>query len=226
MKWNRWTLWTAALLILVGMLSAQSAGGFGGYGVGAAFPAMDALKTRLQAHGLNLQTPMVIHGGQGYGFGGNLILGGFGFGGAIQAENDREVVELSGGGGGFEIGRIWRTGPFHLALTAVIGGFGYELKFRPRLEDVDFDSLVANPRRVASLGTSSPLLGTSGMVVFPVISFFSLGLKAGVFYLPMVGDWKLADGAEVFNAPQIDPLAYSLQVIFLFGGWKEIPKKG
>ena len=221
MRYGKREVWVVALVLgLIGALNAAGAGGFGGYGIGMAFPGISALKTRLQAHGLELQPPMMVQGGQGYGFAGKLILGGFGFGGSLRAENPDLIAELSGGGGGFEIGRIHKAGPGWVALMATLGGFGYMLTLRPKLEDVDFDSLIAHPRRVARIGTGSPMLGVSGMAVFPVVSFFSLGVKAGAYFLPMAEKWILEDGATVFNAPKLDPLTYSVQLMLLFGGFK------
>jgi len=217
--------WTWALIFVGAQLYAGGAGGLGGFTLGAGYPGIQSLNDRLKSYGLDLRSPMVLTGGAGYGFGGPVILGGFGYGGTVQAENTDMVVEFSGGGGGFEIGKIWQAGPGWFAAMATLGGFGYELKFRPKLSDVDFDSLVVSPRRVAILTTGGVLIGASGMLIFPVSGPFALGLKAGVYYTPTAKKWSLEDGGKVFNAPELSPIHYSAQVMLLFGKVVHAPMK-
>ena len=215
------------VLLLTSVTMYASVGGIGGFNLGAGFPGIQNLNDRLKPYGLDLKSHMIISGGSGYALARNLILGGFGYGGSVQSENPDMILEFSGGGGGFEIGRVWDAGPGWFAVMATLGGFGYSLKIRPKLADVDFDSLLANPRRVATLTTGSVLVGASGMYIFPVSGPFSLGVKAGVYYTPMVKDWKLEDGAAVFNAPQLQPFHYSIQVMLMFGKVvKSMPNAG
>jgi len=211
------------MLMLVSVSLYAGAGGLGGFNIGAGFPGVQSLNDRLTPYKLELKTPMIVTGGSGYAFAHHLILGGFGYGGVIKAENNNQILEFSAGGGGFEIGRVWDTGPGWFALMATIGGFGYELKMRPKLADVDFDTLIANPRRVAMMTTGSVMVGTSGMLFFPLSSLFTLGLKAGLYYTPFVKTWKLEDGAAVFNAPEVSQITYSAQLMLMFG--KIVPTK-
>lgn len=215
----------AIVLMAVSASLYAEAGGLGGFTIGAGFPGIQSLNERLKPYGLDLRSPMVLTGGAGYAFGRHVILGGFGYGGAVQAENNDEIVKFSGGGGGFEIGKIWKAGPAWFAAMATLGGFGYEMRFRPKLQDVDFDSLVVYPRRVAILTAGGVLIGASGMLIFPVSGPFSLGLKAGVYYTPTAKKWSLDDGGKVFNAPEVSPLHYSAQVMLLFGKVVQTPAK-
>ena len=211
------------VVLLVSVPLYAGAGGLGGFTIGAGFPCIQSLNERLKPYTLTLKTLMVITGGSGYAFGRGVIIGGFGYGGSTSSENTNQMLDLSAGGGGFEIGRIWNTGPGVFALMATIGGFGYKLTIRPKLTDIEFDSLILNPRRIAKLSSGSVLLGVSGMLILPITGIFSLGLKAGLYYTPFTKGWKLEDGAAVFNSPHINQLTYSLQTMVLLG--KIIPTK-
>ena len=206
----------ATLILLAGPLGAQ-AGGFGGFYSGIDFPQINNLKDALAQHNLNLAEHVITYGGGGYGLAGNMIIGGFGYGGQTSAENNKEVVEFSAGGGAFEAGRLWNyKNHIYFALTGAIGGYGYTLKFRPKLEDVEFDSLVENPGRVASLSTGGVMLGLNSMVIFRVLPFISLGLRGSFMFVPF-RSWKLEDGAKVFGMPSIKKYLYGLQFMVLFG---------
>ena len=209
--------WLVVATLFLGSPLSAAVGGLGGFSLGAGFPGIQNLNDRLKPYGLDLKSSMVISGGSGYALARHLILGGFGYGGSVQSENPDMILEFSGGGGGFEIGRVWDAGPGWFAVMATLGGFGYSLKMRPKLSDIDFDSLLAQPRRVAELTTGSVLVGASGMYIFPVSGPFSLGVKAGIYYTPMARDWALEDGAAVFNAPKLQPFHFSVQVMLMFG---------
>ncbi len=210
------------LLVATGVAQAADAGGFGGYFLGLTWPGLGDLQQRLESHGFQMPNQALIHGGGGYGFGQGWIFGGFGYGGSLTADRSGETVELSVGGGGFEMGRIWRVGPVLAALTGILGGYGTTLTLRPELNDVDFDSLVIHPQRMARMSTGGVLLGLGALVVMPLTSWFSLGLRGHLAFTPM-GKWELEDGAELWNAPDPSRWHATVQVMFLFGGWARTP---
>ncbi len=205
------------LLLAPGAGATAGAGGFGGYALGLTWPGLSDLQQRLEAHGFQVPATAVTQGGGGYGFGHGWIIGGFGFGGSLTAEGNGETAEISLGGGGVEMGRIWHLGPVWTALTGFLGGYGLDLTVRPDLGSVDFDSLLAHPRRIARLSTGSLLAGLGVLGILPVTSWFHLGFRAHLALTPL-GSWRLEDGADLHNAPDPSRWHTAVQVMFLFGG--------
>ncbi len=218
---KRWTLWLAVGLLVAAAPALKATevlgGGYGGYYVGAVFPGLQDLNDHLKPQGLDLNPPMFCQGGGGFGYGGAILMGGFGYGGSLTAEHGGRRVELAGGGGAFEMGRIWAVGPVRLALTGLLGGYGYTLSLKPDLPDADFDSLLVHPERMTRLSTGGVMVGVGTLVFVPLTSFLALGLHATLAYVPF-GEWQLEDGAEVHGAPNLSRWHPSLQVTVLFGG--------
>ncbi len=223
---KRWILLLGVLLVGVSGLHAAEpvGGGYGGYYLGAGFQGLQALNDHLANIGLQLNSPLFIQGGGGFGYGGRFLFGGFGYGGHATASSGGTTVDLSTGGGAFEMGPWWAIGPARLALLGLLGGYGYTLTLKPDLPDVDFDSLLVEPRRMAQLTTGGVLLGVGTLAFVPVTSYLALGIHATLAFVPL-GDWQLADGARVHNAPAPSRWHASVQVMILFGGEGHRPPK-
>lgn len=216
-------IWILAIGVVMGTpLDAAKPilSGMGGVNIGLNVLGITALNQRLESHGLRLSSNIVGMGGMGIGVHKDVLIGGFGFGGSSTSENQNTQIGLSAGEGGVILGKAWGMAQGLVVLTSTFGGYGYSLALRPKLTDVDFDSLLTNPQRVSTLHSGGIFVGIGGMVIYPIVGPFFVGLHAGVSYAftSNAGEWKLSDGAHVFNAPKIEPLRYTAQLLLLFGG--------
>jgi len=196
-----------------------AAGGFGGFYVGNLWSPQKDLSDRLhQARGISLPDMLTALGGGGYGFTETWIIGGFGFGASRRVSGPDLVVDYSLGQGYFEVGRLFRTGPVRLGITALLGGGGTSVTLYPRLTDPTTDELLQNPGRSSTIRTGGFSGGIGVLAFTPLTSWLVLGIHAfGTYTLDDV--WDLEEG-HLLDAPAFHPVAGGIQVFLAIGGEK------
>ncbi|MBD3285465.1 hypothetical protein GF359_03445 [candidate division WOR-3 bacterium] len=205
-------------VLLIATASFASARGYGGFVLSYMMPNLDELSTEFTDQGLDpLEDELVTFGGGGWG-GTNVMVGGWGFGGARTTDGDSVSVKLNFGGGFFEPGyfiNIFRG--FGIMPSVGIGGTSVSMELRPRLGDVEFDSLLINPGRTSKVHYNTFTVAPSLTIIIP-IEFIALQLKGGYMWSPFSGGWELEDGAEIWNTPDVEPSGIYAQAGILFGG--------
>jgi hypothetical protein len=200
-----------ALLVLLGVtgpLHAQS-GGQGYFGIGVQTVEIEELNERLLGLGYpEFDRTMLSIGGGGYAVRGRtLMIGGEGYGlySGETTVGGRDV-RLTGGYGLFQVGYLYDTGAgLELFPTAGFGAGGLALSLGPSGTGDDFDDVVTDPNREATLHQGSLLLsvGFGGHYRFGAGSGGpTLGLHAGYTFQPYTSNWRLggnslADGPDV-----------------------------
>ncbi|MGB9562002.1 MAG: hypothetical protein ACPL6C_04225, partial [bacterium] len=96
------------------------------------------------------------------------------------------------------------------------------ISFRPRLGDISFANLLANPKRTSKMTTGSLSfsfsLGVHLVELFGSISLASILIRGGYVLEVSKPDWSLDDGSKVFAGPE-DNLSYPfITLTILFGG--------
>jgi len=193
--------------------------GYGGFVLSYMTPDLSKLSDELKAHGLPaLDNQIIGYGASGWG-GGNLTVGGWGFkSGGYRSENDSISAELVYSGGFFEAGYFINIFKGIGIKPAVgIGGTTLKLKLRPVLGDVNFGDLLDKPARTSEVKYATFSVAPSVSILIP-IEFVALEIKGGYMYSPFAGEWKLEDGANLRNAPSINPSGVFASAGLLFGG--------
>jgi len=207
------------LAVMIISVAAFAAGrGYGGFVMSYMMPDLSELSDVFVDHGLPaIDENLFTYGGGGWG-GTNVMVGGWGFGGGRQFDNDSISVKLQYGGGFFEPGyfiNIFKG--FGIMPSVGIGGTSVTMKLRPRLGDVEFDSLLVNPGRTSEVTYNTFTVAPSLTILIP-IEFVALQIKGGYMFSPFQGEWELEDGANLTNAPEINPSGIYAQAGILFGG--------
>lgn len=208
------------VLILAVAVFAQGRG-YGGFVLSYMMPDFDALNEELSdVQGMaRIEDDYIItYGGGGWGGGKHLMFGGWVFGGSRKFDGDSVSVKMEYSGGFFEPGyfiNIYKG--FGVMPSVGIGGTGVNLKLRPKLGDVSFDSLLVNPGRTSEVDYTTFTVAPSFTILIP-IEFIAIQLKGGYMWSPFGGEWSLEDGADLRNAPQINPSGIYAQAGLLFGG--------
>lgn len=210
----------AVFLVLVLAVAAFAwEGGYGGFMFSYMMPDLSALSAPFEANGLPaMDEPVLTYGGGAWGSPGGVLVGGWGFGGSRTLDGTDVKVKLSYGGGFFEAGyfiNFWKG--LGVAPVLGIGGTSIEMELRPMLGDVEFDSLLANPGRTSLLEYSTFTLAPNLVINIP-IKFLALQLKGGYMWSPFQGKWKLGDGAQLWDGPEINPSGIFATACLMFGG--------
>lgn len=208
------------VLILAVAVFAQGRG-YGGFVLSYMMPDFDALNQELSdVRGMaRIDDDYVItYGGGGWGGGKHLMFGGWAFGGGRRFDGDSVSVKMTYGGGFFEPGyfiNIYRG--FGIMPMVGIGGTAVSLNLRPRLGDVDFGDLLDNPGRTSEVSYGTFTVAPALTILIP-IEFIAIQIKGGYMWSPFPGSWELEDGADLRNAPEINPSGIYAQAGLLFGG--------
>jgi hypothetical protein len=208
-------------LALVFAVAAFAEGrGYGGFVLSYMMPDLDALNEKLaDVPGMaTLDDYIITYGAGGWGGGKHLMFGGWFFTGSHKLDGDAVSVKINHSGVFFEPGyfiNIFRG--FGVMPSVGIGGTSVDLKLRPRLGDVEFDTLLVNPGRTSEVNYTTFTVAPSFTILIP-IEFVAIQLKGGYMYSPFQGSWELEDGADLRNAPQINPSGIYAQAGLLFGG--------
>ena len=112
------------------------------------------------------------------------------------------------------------------ALTGGIGGYGRSLGIGNE-QSVPFDGALANPKQSVSMSQGGVLvgltLGLDGRVPMGAVKrgrrgFFTIGVRVGGLYGPMIGSWGLAEGANATGAPTLGLTGGYAALAIGFGG--------
>jgi len=210
---------TVLVLMLVAVVAFAGGRGYGGFIVSYTMPDLSNLNSALTDYDpkLELESEFITYGGTGWG-GDKLMLGGWGFGGSRKFDGDSISIRMSYGGGFFEPGyfiNIWRG--FGVKPGLGIGGTGISLELRPKLSDIEFDSLLANPARTSAIHYGAFTIAPSLSILIP-IEFIAIEIKGGYMWSPFTGEWELEDKANLLDAPKINPSGVFASAGLLFGG--------
>jgi len=207
------------VLILAVAAFAAKGRGYGGFVLSYMMPDLSKLSSEFTAHGLPaVDDDIVTYGGGGWGGGDHLMFGGWVFGGSRKFDGDLVSVKMTYGGGFFEPGyfiNIYKG--FGVMPSVGIGGTGVNLKLRPKLGDVSFDSLLVNPGRTSEVDYTTFTVAPSFTILIP-IEFIAIQLKGGYMWSPFEGEWSLEDGADLRLGPEINPSGIFASAGLLFGG--------
>lgn len=192
---------------IVGM---EGHGGRGYFQIGAAQLDVDEINAALTAAGYPaFEENFVSLGGAGLASRNRLLIGGEGhavFQSSETSADGQFRTSLGGGYGMFNVGyEVFRSDGLSIYPLLGIGGGGTSLRIGERAV-VDFDDVLAQPRRGVQLTNASLLLGGAlgadwllgvgtgrgGMV---------LSLRAGYNYAPLESDWSI-DGTDVAGGPE------------------------
>ncbi|MEA3311262.1 MAG: hypothetical protein U9Q76_03475 [candidate division WOR-3 bacterium] len=210
----------AVLLVAILVVAAFAAKGrgYGGFVLSYMMPDLSALSTEFEAHGLPaVDDDIITYGGGGWG-GTNLMVGGWGFGGARRFDSDSVSVRMTYGGGFFEPGyfiNIWKG--FGIMPMVGIGGTAVTLKLRPRLGDIDFGELLDTPGRTSEVSCGTFTVAPALAILIP-IEFIAIQIKGGYMWSPFSGEWSLEDGTDLRFGPEINPSGIFASAGLLFGG--------
>ncbi len=206
------------VLILAVAAFAAKGRGYGGFVLSYMMPDLSKLSSEFTAHGLPaVDENIITYGGGGWG-GGNLMVGGWGFGGGRRFDSDSVSVRMTYGGGFFEPGyfiNIWKG--FGIMPMVGIGGTAVTLKLRPRLGDIDFGELLDTPGRTSEVSYGTFTVAPALAILIP-IEFIAIQIKGGYMWSPFSGEWTIEDGADLRKAPEINPSGIYAQAGLLFGG--------
>ena len=178
----------------------MEARGAGFFAIGTQFTDLGPLNNRLADAGYpTFASETVSLGGGGYGVvADRLMLGGEGHGlitadGTFQGRN----VSVGGGYGLFNIGYLFRPTPkLRVYPQAGVGGGGLQLEIGSTGDADEFDDILENPNRSATVGQASLLVSLGGGLEYRFgdpaeDGGVLLGLRAGYVISALNSDWQL-----------------------------------
>lgn len=178
-------------------------GGGGYFAIGTHLTNLGSLNERLSEAGYpTFASEMISIGGGGYGVaGGRLLLGGEGYGllSANKGYQGRNV-SVGGGYGLFTLGYLLRPEQHLRVYPQVgIGGGGLMLEIGNTGAE-DFDDVLNNPNRSATLEKGSLLLSLGVGVEYQFSepgdeSGFQIGLRAGYLLAPYDTSWEIGESS-------------------------------
>jgi hypothetical protein len=192
--------------------------GFGGFVLSYTMPDFSTLSSEFQAHGLPaIDDEIITYGGGAWGGERNLMIGVWGFCGGRDFDGDSGSVNLNYGGVFFEPGyfiNIFRG--FGIMPSAGLGMSRIRLNLREILTDVDFGDLLDDPTRT-SVAKYRTFTAAPALAINIPIEFIVIQIKGGYMWSPIDGKWKMEDGANASDFPQIDPSGLFASAGLLFG---------
>jgi len=198
-------------------LFAEYSAGYGGFVVSGIYASTDEMNAKFSSRSIEFDKYQFGFGGMGFAVAKGYIIGGYGMGSDKSYATEDLRVDYSYGTGSFMFGRMFDLKIVKIGALGFLGGGSDVLNLRPSLQDISFDSLLANPGRVATLSRGGMQIGAGLMFLFPVNEWMCIGLRGNALY--GVGwDWKLEDGATVYDTPDDMPLKVDVGLSFLFGG--------
>ncbi|MFB6273995.1 MAG: hypothetical protein ABEL51_13985 [Salinibacter sp.] len=179
--------------------TAASNGGAGFFSIGVQFADLAALNNRLSSKGYpTFSSEMVSIGGGGYTVLNRFLIGGQGHGliTGEQGYNGRDV-SVGGGYGLFTLGYLFRpTSNLHVYPQVGLGGGGVRLEIGSRGDAENFDDVLNDPNRSASVGRASLLVSLGGGLEYQFggpeeHGGLRLGLRAGYLVSALNSDWQI-----------------------------------
>jgi hypothetical protein len=154
-------------------------GGFGYFSMGFTSMNIDALNQRMGSYGYpSLNAAGFTTGGGGFAVIKNVLIGGEGWamdGGNVKGNGFTST--FSSAGGIFMMGYVFGSKKFTLYPLLGFGGGGMQVKMRPDLAALPFDSVLSNPGRGVDISGGSPV------ITFGLGSEFRTGSKVpGYFF--------------------------------------------
>ena len=202
------------------IIAFPESGGYGGLLIGGTYQKNDNINSSLSQVGIELDGILYGAGGGGIFITKNFAMGGSGFGASRTYATQDLKIDYSYGSGMFEFGPMFDLKVLNLGIILGFGGGGEDMKLRPNLSDISFDSLLLNPGRVSTITRGGMEVGASLMLLYKLKDFIALSLKGGVVY-GFGWQWQLDDGATVYNQPEDRPLRVNCSLGVLFGGTGE-----
>lgn len=175
--------------------------GAGYFATGVQFADLSALNNRLSdAEYPTFSSTMVSIGGGGYGVTNRFLLGGEGHGliSGDQGYQGRNV-SVGGGYGLFTFGYLLRPSANLRVYPQIgLGGGGLRLEVGDRGDAADFDDILDDPNRSASVGRASLLVSLGGGLEYQFSGpedkgGLRLGLRAGYVLSALNSDWTIDD---------------------------------
>ncbi|MFB6278570.1 MAG: hypothetical protein ABEK75_03620 [Salinibacter sp.] len=173
--------------------------GAGFFAIGTHFTDLGPLNSQLSSAGYpTFASETVSIGGGGYGVTNRILLGGEGHG-LITADrglNGRNV-SVGGGYGLFTLGYLFRPSPSARVFPQLgLGGGGLRLEIGSAGDASEFDDVLSNPNRRATVGRASLLVRLGAGLEYEFSApdeegGFRLGLRAGYMLSPLNSDWQL-----------------------------------
>jgi hypothetical protein len=180
--------------------ASMKAQGAGFFAIGTQFTDLAPLNDRLAGAGYpTFASEMVSLGGGGYGVvADRLMLGGEGHG-LITADGTFQgrTVSVGGGYGLFNLGYLFRPTPKLRVYPQVgVGGGGLQLEIGSAGDADQFDDILQNPSRSATVGQASFLVSLGGGLEYRFgdpgkEGGVQLGLRAGYVISALNSDWQL-----------------------------------
>ena len=175
--------------------------GAGYFAVGVQFADLSALNTQLADAGYpTFSTEMVSLGGGGYSVKNRILLGGEGHG-LLTGEQGYQGrnVSVGGGYGLFTLGYLFRPRRnLRVYPQLGLGGGGLQLEIGSQGDADNFDDVLDDPNRSASVGRASLLVSLGAGLEYQFSGpedsgGFRLGLRAGYMLSTLESDWSLDD---------------------------------
>ncbi|MFB6232374.1 MAG: hypothetical protein ABEL04_14590 [Salinibacter sp.] len=180
---------------------APGNGGAGFFAIGTHVADFGPLNDRLEEVGYpTFATETVTIGGGGYGVvADRLLLGGEGHGLLTSDQGFQgRTVSVGGGYGLFTLGYLFRPeSSVRVYPQLGVGAGGIRLEIGSRGEASNFDEVLDNPNRRATLGRASLLVRLGAGLEYqfgqPGEGLFQLGLQAGYMLSALASDWQFDD---------------------------------
>lgn len=211
---------------------AQNVEGAGAFLIGTGLFDFSSLDDRFTANGYEdlPKLPLLI-GGEGRAiFQSGFVVGARGMALLFPRRSgpDGAEAQVAGGFGLVDVGfALVHSRSFLFTLTGGVGGFGLNVDIDDR-RSADFDDVLADPRRSASMSHGGLLggltLGFDGRVPIGGASrkhrsFFTMGLRVTGLFGPSLGeDWALDSGATARNGPDTGLTGGFAALALGFGG--------
>ena len=224
------TFLIATLCTLLPWVSSVFAkdGGCGYFSTGVNFFNLSKLNDKLKNSGYpELSSNFWAFGGGGYGIVYNrFIIGGEGYGFGDTASNSQYKVSLGGGYGFFNFGYLlFSSSSIKLYPLLGIGGGGLTLKLIPKSNNLKFNELLSDPKRMSTLSNGFLLvnLGLGMDYLLPLAENKDgkggvlLGIRVGYILCPAKGDWGVED-IEVSDVPSLDFSGFYFRIVIGGGG--------
>jgi hypothetical protein len=173
--------------------------GAGFFAIGTHFTDLGPLNSQLSSAGYpTFASETVSIGGGGYGVTNRILLGGEGHG-LITADRglSGRNVSVGGGYGLFTLGYLFRPNPSTRVFPQLgLGGGGLRLEIGSAGDASEFDDVLNNPNRRATVGRASLLVRLGAGLEYEFSEpdedgGFRLGLRAGYMLSPLNSDWQL-----------------------------------